>query len=71
VHLTDWATRSSTHSIPVVRGTFGEAGEFAEFDITGFSIPPSEAITNATFQVQLTSLQVGGLGVNVGENPQF
>ncbi len=55
----------------VVRGTFGEAGEFAEFDITGFSISPSEDITNATFQVQLTSLQVGGLGVDFGENPQF
>jgi len=55
----------------VVRGTFGEAGEFAEFDVKGFSTPAGEAITNATFEVQLTSLQVSGLGVNSGENPQF
>ena len=53
----------------VVLGTFGEAAEFAEFDISGFSIPPEEAIASAKFQVELTSLEVGGLGVNFGENP--
>ena len=53
----------------VVRGTSGEAGEFAEFDITEFSIPPNETITDAKFEVRLSSLQVGGLGVSFGENP--
>lgn len=53
----------------VVLGTLGEAAEFAEFDISGFSVPPSEVITSATFQVQISSLQVGGLGVDFGENP--
>lgn len=53
----------------VVLGTTGESAEFAEFDISGFSVPPGEVITSAYLQVQLTNLQVGGLGVNFGENP--
>ncbi len=53
----------------VVLGTLGEAAEFAEFDISGFSIPAQEVITSATFQTRISSLQVGGLGVNFGENP--
>lgn len=53
----------------VVLGSFGEAAEFAEFDLRDFSVTSGEVITSATFQVQLTSLEVGGLGVPFGVNP--
>jgi len=53
----------------VVLGTFGENSENAEFNISEFSVPFEEFITSAIFQVQISSLQVGGLGVDFGENP--
>lgn len=53
----------------VVLGTTGEAAEFAEFDITEFAVPPDETIIDAKFEVRLSSLEVGGLGVSFGENP--
>lgn len=53
----------------VVLGTLGENSENAEFDISAFSLPPQENLTRAIFQVQISSLLVGGLGVNFGENP--
>ena len=53
----------------VVRGTFGENSENAEFNISGFSVPPQESITSTIFQAQISNLQVEGLGVNVGQNP--
>jgi Ca2+-binding RTX toxin-like protein len=53
----------------VVLGSSGENSENAEFDISGFSVPSEEVITSATFQVQISSLEVGGLGVPFGDNP--
>ncbi|MBD2513800.1 PEP-CTERM sorting domain-containing protein [Nostoc sp. FACHB-973] len=52
----------------VVRGTVGENSENAEFDISGFSIPPLETITSAIFEATGLSNQVFGLGVS-GERP--
>lgn len=52
----------------VVRGTVGENSENAEFNISGFSIPPLESITNAIFQATGEPNQVFGLGVS-GERP--
>jgi hypothetical protein len=53
----------------VVLGTLGEAAEFAEFDISGFSVPPSEVITSATFQARIFGTIVCGLGVPCGDIP--
>lgn len=53
----------------VVHGTFAENSENAEFNLSGFSLPPQQSITSSIFQVQISSLQVGGSGVNVGQNP--
>ncbi|MBD2452196.1 calcium-binding protein [Nostoc sp. FACHB-152] len=53
----------------VVLGSSGENSENAEFDISGFFLPSQEIITNATFQVEISSTEVGGLGVGFGENP--
>lgn len=55
----------------VLLGSSGEAAEFAEFNISEFSIPPGETITSAKFQVKITGLEVGGLGVPVGDNPDI
>ena len=52
----------------VVRGTIGEAAEFAEINISGLSIPSSTVISNAVFQAQIYSFQTAGLGVG-SENP--
>lgn len=46
----------------VVLGSIGEAAEFAEFDISGFSIPASESIKSAIFQATGLPNQVTGLG---------
>jgi hypothetical protein len=51
-----------------VLGSFGEARSMAEFDISPFSVPPDEYISAATFEVELTSVYVFGLGVD-GEIP--
>jgi hypothetical protein len=52
----------------VVKGPFGEAAEFAEFNLSGFSIPPQEAITSAIFQITVLPNLTFGLG-NSGERP--
>jgi hypothetical protein len=52
----------------VVLGSTGEAAEFAEFNISGFSIPASESITNATFQATGLPNEVFGLGAT-GQRP--
>jgi len=46
----------------VVRGTVGEAAEFAEFNIGSFSFAPN-TITSAIFQAEIYSFQTFGLGV--------
>lgn len=53
----------------VVLGTIGENSENAEFDISRFTVPPAESITNATFQAQIISTQVFGLGSPGGIPP--
>ena len=53
----------------IILGSTGEAAEFAEFDIGEFSIPDGVTITNARFDVKITSLEVGGLGASFGDNP--
>ena len=53
----------------VILGSSGEAAEFAEFDIGEFSIPQTEIIANARFDVKITGLEVGGLGAPFGDNP--
>jgi hypothetical protein len=45
-------------------GTEGEIRSMAEFDISGFSIPPGEFISTATFEVQITETDVFGMGVD-------
>ncbi len=53
----------------IILGSSGEAAEFAEFDISEFSLTPGETITSARFNVKITGLEVGGLGANFGDNP--
>ncbi|MDB9373445.1 PEP-CTERM sorting domain-containing protein [Nodularia sphaerocarpa] len=53
----------------VVLGFEGESAEFAEFDLTAFSIPPLESITNVIFQAQIFSTQTFGLGSPGGVPP--
>ncbi|MBV6622933.1 MAG: cadherin-like domain-containing protein [Rivularia sp. (in: Bacteria)] len=53
----------------IILGSSGEAAEFAEFDISNLSLPEGETITNARFDVKITSLEVGGLGASFGDNP--
>jgi hypothetical protein len=52
----------------VVLGSTGEAAEFAEFDISSFSIPTSEFIQSAVFQATGLPNQVVGLGAS-GQRP--
>ena len=53
----------------VVRGTVGEAAEFAEFNIGSFSLAPNTVISSAVFQAELLSFLVTGLGVDDYTNP--
>src|SRR4028118_313952 len=53
----------------VVRGTVGEAAEFAEFNIGSFSLAPNTVISSAIFQAELLSFLVTGLGVDDYTNP--
>jgi hypothetical protein len=50
-------------------GTVGECRSMAEFDISGFSVPPGEYISSATLEVMITAIEIYGLGVN-GETPE-
>jgi hypothetical protein len=47
-----------------VLGSFGEARSMAEFDISGFTVPAGEYISAAFFEVQITDINVFGLGVD-------
>ncbi|HYW18692.1 MAG TPA: PEP-CTERM sorting domain-containing protein [Nodularia sp. (in: cyanobacteria)] len=53
----------------VVLGSQGEAAEFAEFDLTEFSIPPLKVITSVIFQAQIFTTQTFGLGSPGGIPP--
>lgn len=53
----------------VVLGFQGESAEFAEFNLTQFSIPPLALITNAIFQAQIFTTQTFGLGSPGGVPP--
>ena len=48
----------------VVRGTIGEAAEFAEFNIGSFSLAPNTVISSAVFQAEILTFLVYGLGVS-------
>ncbi|HEY9295075.1 MAG TPA: PEP-CTERM sorting domain-containing protein [Phormidium sp.] len=48
----------------VVRGTFGEAAEFAEFNIGSFSLAPNTVISSAVFQAEIYTFETFGLGVS-------
>jgi hypothetical protein len=47
----------------VVRGTLGEAAEFAEFNIGSLSLAPNTIISSAVFQAEIYTFQTFGLGV--------
>ena len=47
-----------------MRGTVGEAAEFAEFNIGSFSFPPNTVISSAIFQAEIYSFLVYDLGVS-------
>ncbi|MGB6294879.1 MAG: cadherin-like domain-containing protein [Rivularia sp. (in: cyanobacteria)] len=53
----------------VILGSSGEAAEFAEFNLSEFTIPQRKTITSARFDVKITGLEVGGLGAPFGDNP--
>jgi hypothetical protein len=50
-------------------GTLGEVRSMAEFDISPFTVPAGEYIDLATFTVQITEIDIFGLGVD-GETPE-
>jgi hypothetical protein len=45
-------------------GTVGEARSMAEFDLSGFAVPPGEFISDAMFEVRITAIDVFGMGVD-------
>jgi len=49
----------------VLRGTVGEAAEFAEFNISSLFLAPSEVISRAVLQTELYTLVATGLGIGV------
>ncbi len=53
----------------VVKGTLGEAAEFAEFNIGSFSLAPNTVISSAVLQAEINSFLVTGLGVDNYTNP--
>jgi len=53
----------------VVRGTLGEAAEFAEFNIGSLSFAPNTVINSAVFRTEISSFSVTGLGVDNFTNP--
>ncbi len=54
----------------VVRGTTGEAAEFAEFDLSNFMPSQGEVVTQVLFQARLSTFKVFGLGVSGDDNPE-
>ena len=54
----------------VVRGTVGEAAEFAEFNIGSFSFPPNTVISSAVLQTEIFSFSLTSLlGIENPTNP--
>jgi hypothetical protein len=53
----------------VLVGSEGQIRSMAEFDISGFTVPPGEHISVATLEVVITAIEIYGLGVN-GETPE-
>ncbi|MEY4519678.1 MAG: hypothetical protein RLZZ499_2278 [Cyanobacteriota bacterium] len=54
-------------------GVFGPTGESAaivEFDLSNLSIPVGEVVEQAVFEVQITTFDVSGLGVQANDNPE-
>lgn len=49
----------------VLRGTDGEAAEFAEFNIDSLSLAPNTVISSAIFQAEIYTLVAFGLGIDV------
>jgi hypothetical protein len=55
--LTDWETWFFPGNFDtVVRGTVGEAAEFAEFNIGSFSLAPNTIISSAVFQAETSTV---------------
>jgi hypothetical protein len=55
----------------VLRGTIGEERSSAEFDISGFSVPPGESVASAILQVQVSHNVGGGMGCPWGQRPDY
>ena len=53
----------------VILGTTGEKRAMAEFDLSTITIPAGEVIESATYEVQIYSNYVGGLGCPYGQVP--
>jgi hypothetical protein len=53
----------------VAKGTFGEAAQVTEFNISSLSFGTNKAISNAVLQVQIYTLGLSGLGINTPTNP--
>lgn len=47
----------------VVKGTVGEAAEFVEFDMSGFSLAPNTSIRRAIVQAEIYTFSTTGLGI--------
>jgi hypothetical protein len=50
-------------------GTEGDDREIAEFDLSTVFVGEGEVVTEAIYEVQITSILVSGLGVNAGNTP--
>jgi hypothetical protein len=48
----------------VVKGTFGEAPQFVEFNLGNFSLGPNTTINRAVFETGIFNFLVGGLGIS-------
>jgi len=60
----------STFSNVILAPPFQEERSIAEFNISGFTVPPGEAITSAIFQVQINTTILFGPGYEPGDNPE-
>ena len=52
-----------------LKGSQGEAAEFAEFNISSFSLAPNTVISRAVLQSQIRTFSLTGLGVVNDNNP--
>ena len=53
----------------IVKGPFGDKGQFNEFNIGSFSFAPSTVINSAVLQVEIYSIVGIDLGINTPTNP--